>query len=785
VSVEPAALFIDFTGAGVTATASGTDGVRVEIPGGGGSDLSVEDEGTEVEAATSFIDFTGAGVTATASGTDGVRVEITGGGGGSDLSVEDEGTEVEAATAFIDFVGAGVTATASGTDGVRIEIPGGGSGGDGPLEFIDVIEVVSDQTSVSFGAAGDGELQHDLNGDTDQEYVISWFNPPNGGSASLTFRPNGITADQATARMAAGSSAPFGSASADLAFWTTGSSRLGSGEFVFKAESGRRRTFTAHALLATIPETTSNIFRDTYAGVWDDTATVVTSIDIVSSLASAIKAGAQFVLWRRRRVPNGGANNLALHDEGTLVSGTVNKIDFAGEGITATTSGTFVRVQVDATGGGSALSLEDEGTEVEATAAFIDFTGAGVTATASGVDGVRIEIPGSSGLPAQGDYLVKSMSGSQSSINVGTTLDFDTVDAQRGDVTSSGNQFVGLRAGRTYLLQCNFRFTTGAWMYFRWYDATASAFIGGDNSPSVVFINAVGTVHTVFTPTVDTTVEVRIEGASGAFDTDGFGLASVTEVGVQALEITDDGVTVSGTVNNIDFAGEGVTATASGNAVRVQIDATGGGSALSVEDEGTEVEATTAFIDFVGAGVTATASGTDGVRVEIPAGVVGALEFMDIIEVGSDTTSVTFGASGDGSYQRALDGDVDEEYVLSFSFPVPGSIVAWDIRPNGVSTNQATGEGYAGPTHGSLSYSALRFATDDDADRYNSGTLVLLAKTGVPRSFHSVSVSGRIPETSTAVWRIDFAGIWDDTTTPSLILLKSALVLYCGAVYGR
>lgn len=69
----------------------------------GGSSLAIEDEGTQLTAAAAKINFTGAGVTATAVGDD-VTVDIPGGGGSQDLqSVMDNGS-VGSVTTNIDMI---------------------------------------------------------------------------------------------------------------------------------------------------------------------------------------------------------------------------------------------------------------------------------------------------------------------------------------------------------------------------------------------------------------------------------------------------------------------------------------------------------------------------------------------------------------------------------------------------------------------------------------------------------------------------------------------------------
>ena len=60
-------------------------------------------------------------------------------------------------------------------------------------------------------------------------------------------------------------------------------------------------------------------------------------------------------------------------------------------------------------------------------------------------------------------------------------------------------------------------------------------------------------------------------------------------------------------LTTIDFTGVGVTATAVGNVVTVDVPA----SAITAKDEGSDLTTAMASLDFVGAGVTATTSGND------------------------------------------------------------------------------------------------------------------------------------------------------------------------------
>lgn len=98
--------------------------------------IQFKDEGVVKGAlgAINEVNYTGAGVTATAVGTVlTVDVPASGGGGGqASIQFKDEGSNVGSvgAVTSLNFAGAGVTASATGTD-VTVTIPGGGGGGGG------------------------------------------------------------------------------------------------------------------------------------------------------------------------------------------------------------------------------------------------------------------------------------------------------------------------------------------------------------------------------------------------------------------------------------------------------------------------------------------------------------------------------------------------------------------------------------------------------------------------------------------------------------------------------
>ena len=92
------------------------------ISGSGG--VTVQDEGSALSTTGTTLNFVGAGVVATGSGS---TKTITIAGGGSGVTVQDEGSSLSTAGTTLNFVGSGVVASGSGAT-KTITIAGGGSG---------------------------------------------------------------------------------------------------------------------------------------------------------------------------------------------------------------------------------------------------------------------------------------------------------------------------------------------------------------------------------------------------------------------------------------------------------------------------------------------------------------------------------------------------------------------------------------------------------------------------------------------------------------------------------
>jgi hypothetical protein len=128
-----------FTGDGVTATNPVNDEITVAVQG-----LEVEDASLgPLTTATTKLLFTGAGVTATNPQDEEVTVTISGGGGGSAITVTDEGGAPPLTTdvTSFDFVGDGITASSVG-DAVTVNVPGFGGAAPGFVEVVGRVSII-------------------------------------------------------------------------------------------------------------------------------------------------------------------------------------------------------------------------------------------------------------------------------------------------------------------------------------------------------------------------------------------------------------------------------------------------------------------------------------------------------------------------------------------------------------------------------------------------------------------------------------------------------------------
>lgn len=302
---------------------------------------------------------------------------------------------------------------------------------------------------------------------------------------------------------------------------------------------------------------------------------------------------------------------------------------------------------------------------------------------------------------AAGDYIHAKMSADQTEVlNANDIVLFNTAASQRGSLAVNGSgRFTGLKAGRTYSLYSRLAISGGVGRTpYAWYNVTQGAYIGSSGTTYATEFSSGGSMNIgaavfIFTPTVDTELEVRI--AADAIPT--------TSMSVVASNAWGDHL-----------------------------------SSASITEIGS-----------------------------VQANVVGGLEFMDKIEVTAATQSVTFGAGGNGIFGRALDGNVDDQYVLMGRWVagVAGTVFI-RFRPNGISTSQSNS--YINSNNGGTPPTAAEPADMSIAGSVSglgaalSVNANLYAKTGFRRVYTStVGVLGA----SSATQITTYGGGWDDTTT--------------------
>jgi len=159
------------------------------------------------------------------------------------------------------------------------------------LELIETKRIAASVASVTFSG---------LNGNVDEQYVLAGrIKNGQAGASFVTLRPNGIVAAQSTEKVTGIAAAVAAANVADLRvaepqslftswFFSTIIAKTGQPRFLFSTESQQRAAATA------------SLF--TFAGLWNDTVTNITSLSVFSSLALGLGAGSELTLYRLARV---------------------------------------------------------------------------------------------------------------------------------------------------------------------------------------------------------------------------------------------------------------------------------------------------------------------------------------------------------------------------------------------------------------------------------------------------------------------------------------------------
>lgn len=176
-------------------------------------------------------------------------------------------------------------------------------------------------------------------------------------------------------------------------------------------------------------------------------------------------------------------------------------------------------------------------------------------------------------------------------------------------------------------------------------------------------------------------------------------------LGVANISIYDEGNLIASRTSSLDFVGEGVTATAIGNAITITIPGVDTAYPLTIEDEGNILTTSANTINFIGTGVVATNVG-NVITVDIPAvASTGVSTYDEGILLTTNTQSYNF--VGEGVTANATGNAVTVNvgagiaYLYSGSFyfdsetTLTNSINSNSTLPIGVvSTNGFSSSGY-------------------------------------------------------------------------------------------
>lgn len=163
------------------------------------------------------------------------------------------------------------------------------------LELIENKDFAATATSFSFTG---------LDGDSDEVYVLAFrIKKAVAAAMSMEIRPNGATTDMASTGHYAGPSAVNVTINdpsmriADDGDTTAGN--LWSGFLILDAKTGMVRT--GHSRMAFALVTGPAVYSVSYAVVWGETATNITSLDVVVSQTDGIDVGSYLRLYKLKK----------------------------------------------------------------------------------------------------------------------------------------------------------------------------------------------------------------------------------------------------------------------------------------------------------------------------------------------------------------------------------------------------------------------------------------------------------------------------------------------------
>ena len=187
----------------------------------------------------------------------------------------------------------------------------------------------------------------------------------------------------------------------------------------------------------------------------------------------------------------------------------------------------------DAGYGGTAAALVTPSTDIDVEVRIIKSSGTTSIDSNSGTNGLHAEIEVISG-PAPVTQTVEYISvikTSDQTVSSNSAVLFEAIDSDGGIPYNTGTGQFTLKAGKTYSLEANAVIDQTGGFTHSWYDVTGSALIGvtgANRSMDAVINNGANFAKAIFTPSVDSIIELRNVSGSSA-DVQGSSIGSGTQ----------------------------------------------------------------------------------------------------------------------------------------------------------------------------------------------------------------------------------------------------------------
>jgi hypothetical protein len=298
-----------------------------------------------------------------------------------------------------------------------------------------------------------------------------------------------------------------------------------------------------------------------------------------------------------------GVANIAVYDEGSLISNRTASLDFVGAGVTATATGNAITITIPGSPT-SGVTVKDEGNLLTSSVDLLNFVGAGVVANATG-NGVTVTIPGTTAVAVQdegslltatantfnftGTGVTASNVGNVITVNVPTPTVYPLTVADEGSnlttaansINFVGNGVVATNSGNAVTVTVSGAGGISELYYGAFHFNSATTLTADMNSNSTDPIQVVSTAgfynsgylridseiiaFTGKTGNTFTGITRGVAGSNGSTHSigDGVSQAQVTAPDVPAqvlLDVTDlsYGVTLNSATGNVTIANDGV-----------------------------------------------------------------------------------------------------------------------------------------------------------------------------------------------------------------------------------